>query len=95
MENWFVKSAIELGSVIIAILVFIKFCSWAKNFSLPGKVKLWTYILIGVGTVVFNILYSKAGTLEHPNSQMPVVLAVSFVAALIFAFVLMAKTKEQ
>lgn len=94
MESWFLKSAIELGAVIIAIIIFMKFCSWAKRFSIPGKVKLWTYILIGLGTVVFNILYSKAGTLEAPNEKMPVVLLVSLLATLIFSFVLMAETKE-
>lgn len=91
MENWLVKSAMELGIVIIGILIFAKFCSWAKNFSLPGKVKLWTYILLGLGTVGFNVWYKMA---EKDPTQMPTVIIVSLVFVVFFSFVLMAQTKE-
>ena len=47
-----------LGSSF-AIYIFIKFCSWAKNFQLSGQIKKVIYILTGVGLIVFNIIYSK------------------------------------
>ncbi len=91
MENWFAQSAMEFGIVVIGIILFAKFCSWAKKFALPGKVKLWTYILLGVGTIVFNVWYKMA---EKDITQMPTVIIASLVFVIFFSFVLMAQTKQ-
>lgn len=96
MESWWATSGVELALVIVAIVVFAKICSWAKTLKLPGKVKLWTYIiLLGIGTVAFNVMYSQAGTLDEPNAQMPIALGVAFIASIIYGIVLMAEVKEE
>jgi len=92
MENWFATAAMEFGIVVIGLILFGKFCSWAKKFSLPGKLKLWTYILLGLGVIGFNVWYKIA---EKDVTQMPTVLVVSLVFVIFFSFVLMAETKQE
>lgn len=88
---------VALLIVILAIVVFVKFCGWARNFSLSKGVKKAVYILTGVGLVVFNYLYSMGNKAyaEGDFSRATLALVVSLVWVLIFSFVLMAETKAE
>ncbi|SHG87847.1 hypothetical protein SAMN02745221_01181 [Thermosyntropha lipolytica DSM 11003] len=83
--------------VILSIIIFVKFCGWAKNFSLSKGVKKAVYILTGVGLIVFNYLYSMGNKAyaEGDLSRATLALVVSLVWVFIFAFVLMAETKAE
>ena len=89
----------QLILVIIGIWAFWKFCTFAKKFSLPGKVKLATYILTGLGVVFFNWLFSSAkqgmgGQVVLTNPKlMAIAIIASLFMVLIFSFALMAETK--
>lgn len=90
-------SLLTFLGVLLAIYIFIKFCSWAKNFQLSGQIKKAIYILTGVGLIVFNIIYSKGNTLAAQGdwSVATIALVGSLVWVFIFAFVLMAETKSE
>lgn len=90
-------SLLTFLGVLLAIYIFIKFCSWAKNFQLSGQIKKVIYILTGVGLIVFNIIYSKGNSLATQGdwSVATVALVGSLVWVLIFAFALMAETKSE
>ena len=45
------NTIVQLVVVIVGIWAFWKFCTFAKKFSLPVKVKLVTYIITGLGVV--------------------------------------------
>ncbi|PKM78682.1 MAG: hypothetical protein CVU90_01405 [Firmicutes bacterium HGW-Firmicutes-15] len=82
--------------VLIAIYVFVKFCSWAKTFQLSGQLKKWMFILTGIGVVFFNILYSQGNSqiIESGNwGGATTALLASLAWVFVFAFVLMAETK--
>lgn len=83
--------------VLVASYIFLKFCSWAKNFQLSGQVKKWLFILTGLGLVVFNYLYMKGNALvEHGDwSGATIALLGSLVWVFIFAFALMTETKSE
>jgi hypothetical protein len=84
--------------VLIAIYIFVKFCSWSKKFQLPGQVKKWVFILTGIGVIFFNVLYSMGNSKVSLNgdwSGATMALLASLVWVLIFAFVLMAETKPE
>ena len=84
--------------VLVATYIFLKFCSWAKNFQLSGQVKKWTFILTGLGLVVFNVLYSKGNAMVSSTgdwSGASVALLGSLIWVFIFAFALMAETKSE
>ncbi len=94
------NALVQLAIVIIGVWVFVKFCTFAKRFSLPGKVKMGAYILTGLCVVLMNWLFSSAKhglgaevALTNPKLMTVTVLA-SFLAVLIFAFALMAETKS-
>lgn len=96
--NIFHNPIFVLLVVFAAIFIFIKFCSWAKSFQLSGSVKKWTFILTGVGLVVFNVLYSKGNAAVTANqdwNMASIALVGSLVWVFIFAFVLMAETKPE
>ncbi|NLW44327.1 MAG: hypothetical protein GXY92_03990 [Syntrophomonadaceae bacterium] len=89
----------QLILVIIGIWAFWKFCTFAKKFSLPGKVKLATYIITGIGVVFFNWLFSSAKqgmgaqvVLTNPK-LMAIAIITSLCMVLLFSFALMAETK--
>ena len=89
---------VEFLLVVVATYLFLKFCSWAKRFTLSGGAKKIIYILTGIGLVGFNILYSRGNTMvtSHGDwSGATLALVVSLVWALIFAFALMAETKAE
>ncbi|MGE5397423.1 MAG: hypothetical protein ACM3MK_07805 [Chitinophagales bacterium] len=94
---------VEFVLVIFCIWLFLKFCAFAKKFSLPGKLKTWTYIIFGAGVVVFNYLFGKAKLGQTTESYVPpelmgtmgIVLAASLLVVLLFTFVLVSETKEQ
>jgi hypothetical protein len=89
---------VEFLVVVVATYLFLKFCSWAKRFTLSGGVKKIVYILTGIALVGFNILYSKGNTMvvsQGDWSGATLALLASLVWVLIFAFVLMAETKVE
>lgn len=88
---------IYIGAILLAIYVFIKFCGWAKNFHLSGKVKKAIFILTGVALVVCNLLYAQgnAGILTGDWSGAFIALAVAMACVLVFAFALMAENKTE
>lgn len=88
---------IYIGAVILAIYIFIKFCSWAKGFSLSGSVKKAIFILTGVALIVCNVLYSmgNSGVREGNWNGALIALAVAIVWVFVFAFALMAENKQQ
>lgn len=87
---------VQILIVILAIVVFLKYCGWAKKFKLSAGFKKMIFILTGVGLIAFNVLYSmgnKAIANSNDWGLASVALLVSFIWALIFAFTLMAETK--
>lgn len=94
------SALVQLVIIALGIFAFVKFCSFAKKFSLPGKVKLSTYILTGLGLLIMNYMFSAAKTgqgaatvMSNP-ALMYISLAVSLLIVFIFSFALMAETKE-
>jgi len=84
--------------VLVATYVFIKFCSWAKNFQLSGKLKKWIFIFTGIGLLVFNVLYSKGNAMVETSgdwSGATIAVLGSLIWVFIFAFALMAETKAE
>jgi hypothetical protein len=84
--------------VLLAVYLFVKFCSWAKKFQLSGALKKWVFIITGIGIVFFNILYSQGNTKIAENgdwSGATTALVASLVWVFFFAFVLMAETKSE
>ena len=84
--------------VLVAIYIFVKFCSWAKSFQLSGKVKKWMFILTGVGVIGFNLLYSQGNAQILTSgdwSGATTALLAALAWVVIFAFVLMAETKPE
>jgi len=94
----FYNPVVLILMVLVAIYIFFKFCSWAKNFQLSGKVKKWTFILTGLGVVFFNVLYSQGNTQILTSgdwSGATTALLASLAWVVLFAFVLMAETKPE
>ena len=84
--------------VLVATYVFIKFCSWAKNFQLSGKLKKWIFIFTGIGLLVFNVLYSRGNAMVEASgdwSGATIAVLGSLIWVFIFAFALMAETKAE
>lgn len=84
--------------VLVAIYIFFKFCSWAKNFQLSGSLKKWTFILTGIGVVFFNVLYNMGNSKIQSSGDWggaTIALLASLAWVLVFAFVLMAETKPE
>ncbi len=92
-----IQSLFAFVGVILAIFIFIKFCTWAKSFELAPGVKKAIFILTGVGLVIFNILYSMGNKLAAQGdwNMATIALVGSLVWVLIFAFTLMAETKAE
>ncbi|NLV16548.1 MAG: hypothetical protein GXY50_04985 [Syntrophomonadaceae bacterium] len=94
------SAPVQLIIIALAIYAFVKFCSFAKKYSLPGKVKLSAYILTALSLFIMNYLFSAAKTglglaavMTNPT-LMYIALAISLVIVFIFSFALMAETKE-
>ena len=94
------NAIVQLVLVIVSVWAFWKFCTFAKKFSLPGKVKLTAYIITGLGVVFMNWLFSSAKqglgaqvVLTNPK-LMTITVFASIFMALIFSFALMAETKS-
>jgi len=94
------NSLVQLALVLIGIWAFWQFCTFARKFALPGKVKLVAYILTALGVGFMNYLFSSAKkglgaevVLTNPKLMVTTVLA-SLVMVLIFSFALMAETKS-
>ena len=97
---WWNNSIFALLAILVAIFIFIKFCSWAKKFQLSAGFKKIIFILTGVGLIVFNVLYSlgnKTFAASHNQdlSMATIALASAMVWTFIFAFTLMAETKSE
>jgi hypothetical protein len=100
MVGFLDSALVQVALVIVGIFVFFKFCSFAKKFTLPGKVKLVAYIITGLGVVALNYFFSSAKKglgaeviLTDPT-VMGLTLLGSFIVVFIFAFALMAETKS-
>ncbi|HZK44051.1 MAG TPA: hypothetical protein VFC73_07155 [Syntrophomonadaceae bacterium] len=89
-------SLLTLLGVFVAIYIFIKFCSWSKGFEISGQIKKIIFILTGVGTVGFNVLYAMGNktALQGDWSMATIALAVTMAWVFVFAFALMAETKS-
>lgn len=84
--------------VLLASYIFLKFCSWAKKFQLPGSLKKWVFIITGIGVVFFNMLYSRGNAEIGATGNWggaTLALLASLAWVLFFAFVLMAQTKTE
>ncbi len=94
------EALINLAVIAVAIWAFIKFCSFAKRFTIPGKVKTAAYILVGLAAFAMNYLFSSAKEGQGTDAVMtdPTMMAVawglSMAVVLFFSFALMAETKE-
>lgn len=88
---------VQLLIVALAIFIFIKFCGWAKSFTLSGGFKKLIFILTGVGLVGFNIFYKMGNSAiaESGWSMATYACVASLVWVFIFAFALMAETKSE
>ncbi|MBO8159127.1 hypothetical protein [Thermosyntropha sp.] len=93
----FYNPIVAILIIILAIVLFVKFCGWAKNFSLSKGVKKAVYILTGIGLIVFNYLYSigNKAYAEGDFSRATIALLVALVWTLIFAFVVMTETRAE
>lgn len=94
--NIWANPAIQILLVIAAIFVFLKFCTWAKKFSLNASFKKWVFIFTGLGLVVFNVLYmlgNKQIMATGDWGGATTALLLSMVWVFVFAFALMAETK--
>ena len=93
--GWMNNPLLNIAMVLVATVIFLKFCSWAKGFTLSKTLKMVIFILTGVGLVVFNIMYSMANKpIEHGEWGMAtIVLACALVWVFVFAFALMAQGK--
>lgn len=94
------NAIVQLALVVVGVWAFCKFCTYAKKFSLPGKVKTAAYIFTGLGVVFMNWLFSSAKkglgadvVLTNPKLMVTAVF-LSLVVVLIFSFALMAETKS-
>lgn len=97
-EGIFYNPVVLLVCVLAITYLFIKFCSWAKNFQLSGSLKKWVFILTGLGAIVFNVLYSmgnKQITASGDWSGATIAVVASLAWVLVFAFVIMAETKPE
>lgn len=97
-QGIFVNPLFNILVVILAVYIFLKFCSWAKKFQLTAGAKKLIYILTFVGMVVFNIYYSKGNQAIHESGDWGVAsiaLLGSLVWVFVFAFGLMADTKTE
>ncbi len=94
------NAVFQLALVAVGIWAFLKFCTFAKKFSLPGKLKMWTYIITGLCVVFLNWLFSSAkkglgGEFIVTNPKlMGITILASMVVVLIFSFALMSETKS-
>ncbi|MEN6390598.1 MAG: hypothetical protein ABFD04_09270 [Syntrophomonas sp.] len=88
---------VQLLIVALAIFIFIKYCGWAKGFTLSSGFKKIIFILTGVGLVGFNIFYSMGNSAiaEKGWSMATYACVASLVWVFIFAFALMAETKAE
>ncbi len=84
-------------AVLIAVYIFLKFCGWAKTMQLSAGFKKVIFILTGLGLIAFNIVYSMGNakwTASGDISLATIALGASLIWVFIFAFTLMAETKE-
>jgi len=96
-EGFLASPLFSVLVVILGIYVFIKFCTWAKNFELSAQFKKIVYILTAVGMVVFNVLYSRGNALIKETGDWgtaTTAVVLSLIWVFIFSFVLMANTKK-
>ena len=87
--------AVQVLAIVISTYLFLKFCGWAKTFTIPGGFKTTIYVVTGLGLIIFNVLYSKGNQAVAFGDYNPanMALAVSMIFTLIFAFALMAEKK--
>jgi hypothetical protein len=94
----FQNNLVAFLTVILGILIFLKFCTWAKKFQLSAGIKKIIYILTGVGLIGFNVYYSMGNKAIGASGDYGVAtnaLLVSLIWVFIFAFALMAETKSE
>lgn len=91
------ESLLTFLGVILAIYIFLKFCTWAKNFELSKQFKKVFFILTGIGLIAFNVFYSMGNKAASQGDWTVATLALisALVWTLIFAFTLMAGTKAE
>lgn len=82
--------------VVVATAIFLKFCAWAKGFTLSGGVKKVIFILTGLGLVGFNLFYSMgnkqiAATGDWGLATIALIVALAWI--FVFAFALMSESK--
>ncbi|WP_054697308.1 hypothetical protein [Syntrophomonas palmitatica] len=86
-----------IAVILVAVYIFLKFCGWAKTMKLSAGFKKAIFILTGLGLVFFNVLYSMGNaewTEKGDINMATIALGASLVWVFIFAFTLMAETKE-
>ncbi|MDD2619560.1 MAG: hypothetical protein PHC92_02665 [Syntrophomonadaceae bacterium] len=91
-----VNPFLVIGIIVVAIYVFLKFCSWAKGQQLSGGAKKGIFLLTALGLVVFNVLYSMGNSQISAGgdwSGATTALAGSLLWVFIFAYALMTETK--
>ncbi|NLF45796.1 MAG: hypothetical protein GX581_06955 [Syntrophomonadaceae bacterium] len=88
---------IYIVAIILAVYIFIKFCSWAKGFQMSGSVKKAIFILTGVALVGLNVLYAvgNAGVRAGNWNGAFIALAVAIAWVFVFAFALMSENKPE
>lgn len=91
------ESLLTFLGVLLAIYIFLKFCSWAKNFELSGQFKKVLFILTGIGLIAFNVFYSIGNKFADQGNWNIATLALvsALIWTFIFAFTLMAETKSE
>ncbi|MGE5371682.1 MAG: hypothetical protein ACM3QZ_06810 [Solirubrobacterales bacterium] len=91
-----------LVAVVFIIWLFLKFCDFAKKFTLPGKVKMFVYLILTVGVGLFNYMFSKLYTgrgegfeVYANEQQMAIWVGISLATVLLFTFALVSETKTE
>lgn len=95
---WITNPVISVLIIFAAIYLFIKFCTWSKQFQLPAAFRKWIFILTGVGMIVFNVMYAKGNTLIAASgdwSGATIALITSLIWVFLFTFALMAENKPE
>ncbi|NLO20920.1 MAG: hypothetical protein GX119_02820 [Syntrophomonadaceae bacterium] len=92
----FTNPLILFLGVLLSIIIFWKFCGWAKKFELSGGFKKIIFILTAIGLIGFNVLYSMGNAAIQAGNgwgTATIALLAALVWAFVFAFALMAETK--
>lgn len=96
--GWMNNSLLNMAVVFAVIYAFIKYCGWAKKFSLSRGVKKAVFLLTIIAVGYLNYQYFNANEIITATGNWTwatAVVLMSLLWVLVFAFALVAQTKEK